>query len=526
MGINDNTIQDFLTTIKQEPKKTINKSGAVVSRLDEEGTVWVFVAGSETETPTESTTAEVKTGDSVTVEWRNNKLYIVGNNSDPAVGTEKVQKVEAEASQATFKASEAMAMAEEAMKKIAGDSNQYFWHTESGTDTGSHITEITEEDFIANPRGGNLLARSNGIAIRDGLEELTRFGKDGIDLGINSISSKITMCDQIGQFSAFEEKEEYEVEGETIEATLTTLALVNKRLPQTDLDGSSINIGVEDADGYISPHLHLDRGAEGQAAQLEASTDLAVFSVGVDTNIGAHMATSESSFWLFDNGHAEYEVFDHSNNKAFIDVISTQSGIDVGFGIGSGGTNHGIYSRTNGKWITYADDSGNVFLNGVNYESQTANKVLASPNGSTGKPTFRALVQADIPNLNASKITAGTLDADILPSIPASKITGTLADARIPAGILRKAELVGQTFSKASLSVNANNYLANQTLDVTKSGYTAIGLLGVWCTGTNVSFAMPYQTYLDGNTVKFNIRNFGTTAASLTFYARVLYKES
>ena len=70
--------------------------------------------------------------------------------------------------------------------QIAEDTNQYFWHTESGTDTGAHITEIPQEDFIADPQngGGNLLARSNGIAVRDGLMELASFGADGARIGI------------------------------------------------------------------------------------------------------------------------------------------------------------------------------------------------------------------------------------------------------------------------------------------------------------------------------------------------------
>ena len=69
--------------------------------------------------------------------------------------------------------------------QIAEDTNQYFWHTETGTDTGAHITEIPKDDFLEDPNngGGNLLARSNGLAIRDGLSELAAFGKDGIDIG-------------------------------------------------------------------------------------------------------------------------------------------------------------------------------------------------------------------------------------------------------------------------------------------------------------------------------------------------------
>jgi hypothetical protein len=40
------------------------------------------------------------------------------------------------------------------------------------------------------------------------------------------------------------------------------------------------------------------------------------------------------------------------------------------------------------------------------YASKTANNILASPNGSAGVPTFRALVAADIPTLNQN--TTGT----------------------------------------------------------------------------------------------------------------------
>lgn len=61
-------------------------------------------------------------------------------------------------------------------KSIADNTNQYFWFTSSGTDTGAHITETTQAQFLANPSGGNLLARSNGIAVRDGMTELATFG--------------------------------------------------------------------------------------------------------------------------------------------------------------------------------------------------------------------------------------------------------------------------------------------------------------------------------------------------------------
>lgn len=48
--------------------------------------------------------------------------------------------------------------------------------------------------------------------------------------------------------------------------------------------------------------------------------------------------------------------------------------------------------------------------------SQAQNTVFSGPNGSSGTPTFRALVAADIPSLATSKITSGTFAAAFLGS--------------------------------------------------------------------------------------------------------------
>ena len=69
----------------------------------------------------------------------------------------------------------------------------------------------------------------------------------------------------------------------------------------------------------------------------------------------------------------------------------------------------------------------------VSLDSQAKNKVLASPTSAAGVPSFRVLDASDIPDLNASKITAGTLDTARIPNLDASKITsGTFDAARIP----------------------------------------------------------------------------------------------
>lgn len=84
--VNDIAVQEFVNAIKEPPQDTNNTYGATVSRIDDEGIVWVNIHGSDKETPTASTSTEVKRGDAVTVQWRNNKLYIGGNYSNPSAG--------------------------------------------------------------------------------------------------------------------------------------------------------------------------------------------------------------------------------------------------------------------------------------------------------------------------------------------------------------------------------------------------------------------------------------------------------
>ena len=62
---------------------------------------------------------------------------------------------------------------------------QHFWTEETGEHAGAHITEVERDEFLADPAngGGNLLATSTGIAIRDGMEDLATFGADGMRVG-------------------------------------------------------------------------------------------------------------------------------------------------------------------------------------------------------------------------------------------------------------------------------------------------------------------------------------------------------
>jgi len=73
---------------------------------------------------------------------------------------------------------EAVQTANEA-KTIADNTDQYFWFKATGSDTGAHITTIPQDDFENTPAGGNTLIRSNGIALRNALEEIVTISTNG-----------------------------------------------------------------------------------------------------------------------------------------------------------------------------------------------------------------------------------------------------------------------------------------------------------------------------------------------------------
>jgi hypothetical protein len=108
-----------------------------------------------------------------------------------------------------------------------------------------------------------------------------------------------------------------------------------------------------------------------------------------------------------------------------------------------------------GAWVTCFDDPGGTVTSvGLTFDSvfnvsgtpvtssgtltatlrsQVKNTVFAGPDDVDGTPSFRALVDNDIPAMPASKITSGQFDSGRIPSLDASKITsGTFSQNRIP----------------------------------------------------------------------------------------------
>lgn len=167
-------------------KKSGYDTPAEVVRV-EGSTAWVHIPGGVDETPVKLT-IDAKPGDTVQVRIANGRAFLVGNASAPPTDNAVAYRA-IEQTQEASKAIAVMKKAVEVVTRIAGNTAQYFWHTETGTDTGVHITEIPQDEFLADPEngGGNLLARSNGVAVRDGLTELAQFSADGVVINRDGI---------------------------------------------------------------------------------------------------------------------------------------------------------------------------------------------------------------------------------------------------------------------------------------------------------------------------------------------------
>lgn len=172
---------------RENEKKTSAYDTRATIRRIEDGVAWVHIPGGVDETPV-TLTIGANVGDEVQVRVSGGRAFLVGNASAPPTDDKYARQVNYNLGKQIEQTNVVMRTinrAVQAVKKIADNTNQYFWHTEEGTDTGVHITEIPQEEFLADPEhgGGNLLARSNGVAVRDGLTELSKFTASGVYLG-------------------------------------------------------------------------------------------------------------------------------------------------------------------------------------------------------------------------------------------------------------------------------------------------------------------------------------------------------
>lgn len=106
-------------------------------------------------------------------------------------------------------------------------------------------------------------------------------------------------------------------------------------------------------------------------------------------------------------------------------------------------------------------------------------------------------------------------------------VTGLSSDLN---GLSGLSSVVVDTFEVDNITVS--NYIQDMTIDVTKSGYTPIGVCGfrvgnATSSGTNSSYISVYRLELsDTNTVTYAMRNYASGSAKVKLWAYVLYRKN
>lgn len=279
--------------------------------------------------------------------------------------------------------------------KIAGNSVQHFWFTSTGNDTGAHIAEVDRDTFEATPSGGNLLARSNGIAIRNGLKELAQFSANGIAFNNNNNLNLFTMSGtQItGAHSVIIDT--------TLETRNAALQLYDAVYDDNSSDRTALRIF---AGGTSWNSISKNR----KFLSVELLAPQSTLKVGYDdipsnTNYGGYYNlevtdndSKTAKVWItkpsdpnrtsldytITNASIRINVADYTHDERWITIGSGNYLTDNGIGMGTGLSGaQGIYDFTFNKWVicTGASDQ-EVFIpiGGASTTSSSANAVISS----------------------------------------------------------------------------------------------------------------------------------------------------
>ena len=217
------------------------------------------------------------------------------------------------------------------------------------------------------------------------------------------------------------------------------------------------NLSGGGTSGSVTLNLQADLevmnsiGFAGTDNKIKSTGDLTI-QIDADNN-------GSSTFKVQNGGGFDVLSFDESGNLAIKGGITSNNGATIP-NKGSAG-DFAVFDSNVVKSRTGAEVKTDLSLNNVE------NKSSATIRGE--------IVDSDIPNLNASKINAGTFADAQIPNLNASKINaGTLADAQIPN--LAASKITSGTFGASQIPDLNTSKLTAGTLSVDRGGTGAATL--------------------------------------------------
>lgn len=290
---------------------------------------------------------------------------------------------------------------------------------------------------------------------------------------------------------------------------------------------------------------------------------------------GSMDVTGEGSILLAKN--SDWAQSTNSTNT-FISTWNERTDESLHFGIGSGGHNRGLWDDSLRKWMIYLDDNNKIGINGTNFSVNTNGKMTlysdqasiryyadintrrGSWTSSSSDKWVGSFMVYDSNGDNIFYSQSGYIeDTDATGTGKSYRsfvvrrrssdgqteylngfylgvkndgslyVSFTNANARTAwlsgLGLANGAQFSTTEVSGTSSSISANGGVGEYSKDATKTGYTPLGVVGF--SVSQAAFVMR-RCYLSAAssgscTVYWNVKNTGTSAATATLSAKVLW---
>ena len=430
---------------------------------------------------------------------------------------------------------------------------QFFWHNSqdsgAGEGVGAHITEIPQEDFIADPDNGgkNFLATSEGLFLRDGKTPLARFGAGGAQIGQDQGSSKMLFStdgivaynpDSVPIFNLDMDGGSYsdtasinrvltyetddvtsienwhEVASEELDVSeaQSTFKVKRKNCQFRGLNYiSSVTLSDPDHMSYsiehgsilvTVPNVQFTVGTAGGWSGYLTATDTGNLQYGAKITMsydGADTLTIKIEL--------RYISFKDSRFSYLLEYTVTTQAPALSFGTDDS-TAKGDFSSSFGEGMV-TDGSHQSAMGKFN--NNDANNLFEVGNGTADNARSNAFEVA-----SSGNIKAGGTVTDGSGHVLSNKSNALLVENKEPSG----------SGSAQLVTLNANSY-GNSSFSVSKTGYTPIGVVGVHISngtgGSNNTSCPLHSFYISGTTFYWIARNVSSSQAKIKVTADILY---
>lgn len=433
----------------------------------------------------------------------------------------------------------------------AKEVNQYFWYKAGSPEAGAHITEVDQETFLSNPSqgGGNLLAVSSGIAVRDGLRVLGSFGDTGAKL--------------YGR----------QLYGASTPAIVSLMELKPSGIIASIDD--EVYFDINNPGTQTAVIIYTGDGSTKRFRVYESRNSLTYpITVTIDD---IEVASTDYSITAIQNAWDDYQIqkyYVEFNTAPAVDAVikisyvPELSACNFTLGERNDDTMRGEYSMAIGRWNS-ATEKGSATIGLHNDAKGTLSTIFGDYNEVKGTNSHaighglkvsRAGVvvigkynedeisyididpSADNRSKNLFVIGKGTADnarsnALEIDTSGNEKLAGDLTAKDISAAGTVKAsgkecwnvsniETVNESASTGSVTTNTDS--GSKSFNISKAGYYPVGVVGWYMAGTNRAYQHIYMCYLSAQssgagTVSYRFLNGSASAFSGTMHAIVLW---